>query len=87
LVRSLHTHHYKTYVTVLVDARRRASLTQQVLAHRLKKPQSFVSKYERGERRLDIPEFLAITRALGCTSTQLLRRIETVIYGERAKHP
>jgi transcriptional regulator with XRE-family HTH domain len=86
-VRSLHTRQYRTYIAELVCARTRAKLTQEVLARRLKKPQSFVSKYERGERRLDVPEFLAISRALGCTSTALLRRIETAIYGaaERAR--
>lgn len=86
-MRSLHTRQYKTYVAVLLDARHRAKLSQQVLARRLKKPQSFVSKYERGERRLDLPEFLAIARALGCKSTRLLRRVETAIYGKAAKTP
>lgn len=81
-MRSLHTSQYKAYVSVLVEARSQAGLSQQTLADRLKKPQSFVSKYERGERRLDVPEFLAITRALGCRSTMLLRRIERAIYGD-----
>jgi transcriptional regulator with XRE-family HTH domain len=55
-------------------------MTQHALAEKLKKPQSFVSKYERGERRLDIPEFLAIARALDRDSAALLRRIEAAIY-------
>jgi transcriptional regulator with XRE-family HTH domain len=46
------------------DARRRANLTQQELAKRLDKPQSFVSAYERGQRRIDLAEFLVIAQAL-----------------------
>jgi transcriptional regulator with XRE-family HTH domain len=40
-------------------------MTQEELASRLKKPQSFVSKYENGERRLDAIELLAVLKALG----------------------
>lgn len=50
---------------MLVEARLACGLHQAVLADRLGKPQSFVSKYERGERRLDFPEFVAIVDAMG----------------------
>lgn len=48
----------------LEDARRQAQVTQQELALRLGKPQSFVSAYETGQRRVDVLEFLTILRAL-----------------------
>src|SRR5215469_4373107 len=48
---------YKRLRELLVKARKSAGLTQTDLAVRLKRPQSFVSKYERGERRLDLVEF------------------------------
>ena len=50
--------------TLLVEARRDAGLTQVALAKKLGRPQSFVSKFERGERRLDVTEFLDVARAL-----------------------
>ena len=50
-----------------------AGITQQELAKRLKKPQSFVSKYENGERRLDVVEFLEVATALGFDGHALLR--------------
>ena len=50
---------------ILVEARRDAGLTQVALAKKLGRPQSFVSKFERGERRLDVTEFLDVARALG----------------------
>ena len=49
---------------LLVDLRLRRGLSQASLAARLGKPQSFVSKYETGERRLDAIEFATICRAL-----------------------
>ena len=50
---------------ILIDARKSAKLTQAELAQRLQKPQSFVAKYELGERRVDVVEFVAIATALG----------------------
>ena len=49
---------------VLAQARERAGLTQVQLAKLLRKPQSFVSSYERGQRRIDVLEMLRIVEAL-----------------------
>jgi transcriptional regulator with XRE-family HTH domain len=49
----------------LAAARDRAGLTQAQLAKLLRKPQSFVSNYERGQRRIDVLELLRIVEALG----------------------
>ena len=61
---------------VLVQARRDAGLTQVALAKKLGRPQSFVSKFERGERRLDVPEFLDVARALGIDPARIITNIE-----------
>ncbi|MFL1523696.1 helix-turn-helix domain-containing protein [Pseudomonas sp. O230] len=47
-------------LTLLFESRKNAKITQAQLAERLGKPQSFVSKYERGERKLDVIEFLEV---------------------------
>jgi transcriptional regulator with XRE-family HTH domain len=47
-------------------ARRSAGRSQQYVAQRLGRTQSFVSKYERGERRLDLVEVVRIARVLEC---------------------
>jgi transcriptional regulator with XRE-family HTH domain len=70
------TREYEIFVTLLIEARKKAGLSQQELAARLKKPQSFVSKYERGERRLDVVEFLHVARALGVPATEIITEIE-----------
>lgn len=48
----------------LLEARRKKGLTQVEVAESLNKPQSFVSKYESGERRLDVIEFIKVCKAL-----------------------
>jgi len=63
----------------LVKARNRAGITQQELAQRLGKTQSFVSKYERQERRLDVPEFIAVAQAMGVNAKALLGKIEAAL--------
>ena len=65
---------------MLIEARTRAGMTQHELAQHLGKPQSFVSKYERRERRLDVPEFIEFARAIGISATVLLGKIERAIY-------
>jgi transcriptional regulator with XRE-family HTH domain len=55
---------YKIVGAALAAARTRAGLTQQQLARLLRKPQSFVSNYERGQRRIDVLELLRIVEAL-----------------------
>jgi transcriptional regulator with XRE-family HTH domain len=64
----------KRFRHLLVNARKQARLTQADLASRLFRPQSFVSKYERGERRLDVVEFGQVAKALGIDPVRFLRR-------------
>lgn len=47
--------------------------TQADVAERLGRPQSFVAKYEGGERRLDVIEFVEVAEALETDPRQLLR--------------
>ena len=56
-------------------ARKDAGVTQVELAERLGKPQQFVSKVEKGDRRLDLVEFVAIARALRMDPKDLFARV------------
>jgi len=60
----------------LVKARKQAGLTQATVAARLGRPQSFVAKYEVGERRLDVIEFLEVAKAIGFKAGRLLDALE-----------
>jgi transcriptional regulator with XRE-family HTH domain len=66
---------YKVVGACLAAARRRANVTQQELARRLSKPQSFVSEYECRRRRIDVIEFLKITQTLGADSIDIFKHI------------
>jgi transcriptional regulator with XRE-family HTH domain len=71
---------YEIFRRCMIAARKEAKLTQQTLAKSLKKPQSFVAKYENGERRLDVIEFLLVTRVIGVDPCDLLRKVEQGIF-------
>jgi transcriptional regulator with XRE-family HTH domain len=76
--------HYKIVGACLAAARRRANVTQQELAAKLGKPQSFVSEYERGQRRVDVIELIVISQALGIDPLSLFTEIaKTVEHEER----
>lgn len=60
----------------MIDARRKAGLTQQQLAKRLGRHQSFVAKYETGERRLEVIEFVQICCVIGIRPERVLKGLE-----------
>ena len=64
MAKSLHTPEYEYFRALLVAAREKAALTQAEVSARLSHPQSFVAKYEGGERRLDVVEFIKVCVAL-----------------------
>ena len=66
---------------LLAEARKAAGLMQADLAKRLDKPQSFVSKYEIGERRLDIIEIFHICQAIGISFPEFAKQVERNISG------
>lgn len=68
---------------MLVKARKQANISQVLLAEKLSRPQSFISKYERGERRLDVIEFEQVAIALGIEPLRFLR----TIYGQKKSGP
>jgi transcriptional regulator with XRE-family HTH domain len=76
-MKTIYSEPYEALIVQLIHARKSAHLTQQQLAVRLDKPQSFVSKYERGERRLDVIEFIRVTHALGVSGAQIVAELET----------
>jgi transcriptional regulator with XRE-family HTH domain len=75
VAKSVHTRDYDRLRALLIEARKKTGLSQAQLARRLSRPQSFVSKFERGERRLDIIEFKTIAEALDLDAVQLIRRL------------
>lgn len=65
MARGIHDSRYRWMIARLIQARKEQGLSQEDVASRLGKPQQYVSRYEVGERRLDIVEFLDVASALG----------------------
>mgnify|MGYP001046522073 CR=1 FL=1 len=59
LARSVHSPQYREFLTKLRQARRESGLSHRAVAQALDKPQSYVSKCESGERRVDVVELQA----------------------------
>ena len=74
LAKGIHDPRYRELITALCDARKQAGLSQTALADQLGKRQQFVSKYESGERRLDVVEFVDVATTLRLNWIQLLGR-------------
>jgi len=77
VTKSVFTTQYERFRKRLITGRKAKGLTQSQLAERLGKPQSFVSKYERGERRLDLIEFLEVAKTIGLDPKGLIDQLET----------
>jgi transcriptional regulator with XRE-family HTH domain len=77
--KSIYSDEYAVFLAELRAARREAGLTQQDVATRLRQTQSFVSKCERGERRVDIVELRRFCHAIGIAFPTFARRLEEAI--------
>lgn len=67
---------YFLYHVILKKLRAQKKVTQLQLADLLGRPQSFVSKYECGERRLDVLEFIQVCNALDESPSVVIQQIE-----------
>jgi transcriptional regulator with XRE-family HTH domain len=71
MANSTHNSDYQLLLTVLKSERERLGITQTDLANRLGNTQTFVSKCERGERRIDAVELVEFAEALGIEPSHL----------------
>lgn len=74
---------YDRLLDRLRTARKAAGLSQAALARKLRRPQSFVSKYERAAQRLDVVEFVEVAEAVGIDALEAL----SVLTRERSTRP
>lgn len=75
-MKQLRSPNHRNLIAVIVAARQAAGLTQRQLAAKLKRSNSFVWKFEAGERQLNVLEFIEIARALGVKAAKLMTEIE-----------
>ena len=79
--KTIWTREYEVLLRLLREERERAGLTQVELAEKLGQSQSFVSKAERGDRRLDVIQVRTILGVLGAGLTDFVRRLEHELGG------
>lgn len=77
--KSIYSDGYSLFLQQLREARQQAGLTQEQLAERIYQTQSFVSKCERGERRLDIVEVRAFCLALGVSFPAFITQFAEIL--------
>ncbi|TGR16458.1 XRE family transcriptional regulator [Mesorhizobium sp. M8A.F.Ca.ET.197.01.1.1] len=75
--KSLRSARHQRFLAQLISLRNVKGLTQAQVAEKLGRPQSFVAKYEGGERRLDVIEFLDVTAAVDADPCEILLRLRT----------
>lgn len=85
MAKSTHNPDYRLFLALLRAAREGAGVSQVELARRLGNTQTFVSKCERGERRLDVVELVEFAEALGISPTHLLEEFLDLRRGSGTK--
>jgi transcriptional regulator with XRE-family HTH domain len=83
-LKSLYSGRYRKLLSLLIEARKSGGLSQRTVADRLGRPQSFVSKYENGERRLDVIEFLRLSEVIGFDYGEMLKSLSSLA-GQRRR--
>lgn len=71
-MKTIHDQRYIEVIALLRKARERAGHTQGEVARMLGRPQSYVSKVETCERRIDVVELLQMCRIIGVTLTEII---------------
>jgi transcriptional regulator with XRE-family HTH domain len=76
MAKSIYSKRHQRLCELLWETRNEAGLTQQDVADRLGKPQSYVAKVEGGERRVDVIEFIELCEVLGVEPQHLVAAIK-----------
>ena len=82
MAKSIYSKEYNLFLRHLRAARKLAGLTQGELAVRLRRTQAFVSKCERGERRVDFIELRHFCSAMGISVTRFVKTLEKAVHDE-----
>lgn len=80
--KTIYTKEYITFLKCLVNARKSAGITQVQFAEMIGQTQSFVSRCERGERRVDVIELRVFCQAIGIPYVKFIEQLEEAIKAE-----
>lgn len=74
-VDTIRTKRHQRLVEILITARKQAGIRQAELARRVGKTQTFVTRFEAGQRRIDAIELLALCRIIGIDPVKMVRKL------------
>lgn len=74
-MRHLRSACHRRLIEEIARARAAAGISQRALAAKLKRSPSYISKFEAGERRLEVCEFIDVCKAIGVDPLELLGRV------------
>ncbi len=80
--KTIYTKEYLTFLKRLRKAREDAGITQVQFAEKIKETQSFVSRCERGERRIDVIELMVFCEAIGVPFVEFIKHLVESIKAE-----
>jgi len=83
--KTIYSKEYALFLQHLREIRRKAKVTQESLAERLNQTQSFISKCERGERRIDIVELRAFCDALDVSFPSFVAQFDQLLTEKKGK--
>jgi transcriptional regulator with XRE-family HTH domain len=75
--KTIYSPSHQIFCSLLREERQKAGFSQNMLAEKLNKPQSFVAKVENGERRVDVVELLTIINTLGADPVKFIRKLQS----------
>ena len=82
--KTIYSREYAVVLRLLREAREKAGMTQTILAKKLGLTQSFVSKIEKGDRRLDIVQLRTLCQTFGIKLLEFVRLLEEKIEEDAA---
>ena len=78
MARDLYSPQYDRLRELIIAARQRAGLTQVELGKKINRPQSYVTDFERAERRIDVIEYISLAKAIGFDALEVLSDVMRV---------
>lgn len=78
MAKTLGSGRHKALISLLIEAREKAGLTQTELAEKIGEYQSFVARLESGQRRVDVVEFLELAEVLGFDGCEILQSLMAI---------
>ena len=78
-IRSTKTKEYDLFLKILIESRKESGVGQRELGKKLDRTQSYVSKLERGDQRMDVIELVQYCAAIGVPAAHVILKLEAAI--------